>query len=294
GALASAAGVTAVGEVTERGYRFLAMRHTGWPVARWLGRSRRDPLKGAHRRSADPDAVPRPPEPTASPVQRAEVESALRELAETTTRGMPAPWPEAVYRAARSELETLPAALEQAVDDADLGLGRRPWWWRVAQATQNALTIAAFVGATWLLGLSIMAVGGLDRPNTPVVGTLALPAVLVLVGLVGGPLLALAGRWLARTAARHVRTRAETAVREAVTAVARERVLAPVRAELGAYAKVRDALVELGVPMPASSPSRVEESTAAHATIALPRMRTIGPGRRARTTPAGPDRAAAR
>ncbi len=293
GALASAAGVTAVGEAVERGYRFLATRHTSWPVARWLGRSRRDPLKGVHRR-ADPDAVPAPPDPTASPVQRAKVESALRELTETTTRGMPAPWPEAVYRAARSELETLPGVLEDAVDGADLGLGQRPWWWRAAQGTQTGLAFAMFGGAVWLLGLSASAAAGLGLPSTPVVGSLALPAVLVLVGLAGGPLVALAGRSLAKAGGRYVRARAETAVRDAVTAVARERVLAPVRAELGSYAQVREALLDLGVRAPAAAESGVEESTAAHAALALPRMRAISSGRRRPATHAAPDRLAAR
>jgi len=255
--LAEAAGAGAVGEAVERGYKITASRNLGWPLVHWFGRSRADPLaplrdeagkgsrgKGRGRTTARPAVL--------HPVQRPQVEEALRNLADDAAHALPEPWPGLVHRAARSELDALPDALDRAVASADLGLTRRPAWWWAWRVVQYLLVLALFGGVAWTLGLAIAAaVGGAD--SAPDARALVLPAGLLFGGLVLGPLLHLVGVVSARRGARLARLRAEQAVLDAVTTVARERVLAPVRAELSAYAQVRDALIEFGVAVPRSA-----------------------------------------
>jgi hypothetical protein len=85
----------------------------------------------------------------------------------------------------------------------------------------------------------------LPEPEPPQVGVLPLPTVLLLGGLLAGLLLALLARALARLGARRRRARAEARLRAAVADVAETLVLAPVRAELAAYAELRGAVAAL-------------------------------------------------
>ncbi|MFG1927592.1 hypothetical protein [Cryptosporangium sp. NPDC048952] len=244
--LAESAGATAVGEAVERGYKFTASRSLGWPLIHWFGRAKADPLAplrentGTRRRTTARPAV-------LHPVQLPAVEESLRFLADDVAQGLPAPWPRLVHRAARSEIDQLPDALDRAVATADLGLARRPLWWWGYRVLQYLLVLALLGGLAWTLGLAIAAaVGGDDSALE--VGDLVLPLTLLFGGLVLGPVLHVVGMIVARRGARAARLRAEQSVLDAVTTVARERVLAPVRAELSAYAQVRDALIDFGIP----------------------------------------------
>ena len=257
--LAEAAGVAAVGEAVERGYRFTASRNMSWPLIRWFGRVKVDPLAplrdnpGRSRRhsTARPAVL--------HPVQRPQVEEALRHLSEDTANGLPDPWPRLVHRAARTELDGLPDALDRAVADADLGLARRPTWWWAYRVAQFLLVAGLFAGVVWVLGIGIStAVSGTQ--HTPSPKGLALPIGLLFVGLLLGPALHLIGIGLAARGSQLARLRAEQAVLDAVTTVAREKVLVPARAELSAYAQVRDALIEFGVPALQALPARSSRS----------------------------------
>ncbi|GAA0273036.1 hypothetical protein [Cryptosporangium japonicum] len=247
--LADAAGVGAVGEAVERGYKFTASRSLGWPLIHWFGRTKSDPLaplrenatKARRRTTARPAVL--------HPVQLPAVEESLRSLADETSEALPDPWPRFVHRAARSELDQLPDALDRAVATADLGLARRPLWWWAYRAVQYLMVLALLGGLAWTLGLAIAAAVGRSLE----VGDLVLPLTLLFGGLVLGPVLHVAGMIVARRGARMARLRAEQAVLDAVTTVARERVLAPVRAELSAYAQVREALIDFGIGGPSSA-----------------------------------------
>ncbi|WP_051571808.1 50S ribosome-binding GTPase [Cryptosporangium arvum] len=241
--LAEAAGVGAVGEAVERGFKFTASRSFGWPLIHWFGRTKSDPLaplrenatKTRRRTTARPAVL--------HPVQLPAVEESLRLLADETAEALPDPWPRLVHRAARSEIDQLPDALDRAVATADLGLARRPLWWWGYRAVQYLMVLALLGGLAWTLGLAIAAAVG----DALEVGDLVVPLTLLFGGLVLGPVLHVVGMIVARRGARQARLRAEQAVLDAVTTVARDRVLGPVRAELSAYAQVRDALLEFGI-----------------------------------------------
>ena len=258
--LTEAAGVSAIGEAVERGYRFAASRSLGWPLVRLFGKVKADPLaplrenaaRSRRRSTARPAALP--------PVQRPQVEEALRNLSDDAASVLPDPWPRLVHRAARSELDSLPDALDQAVAGADLGLGRRPNWWLGYRVAQYVLLACLFVGTVWVLGIGIAAAVS----GAPGLGGLVAPIGLLFGGLLLGPILHLVGMGMAARGSKLARLRAEQAVLDAVTTVARERVLSPVRAELNAYARVREALIEFGVaPAGVSREARNQEAAAA-------------------------------
>ena len=144
--------------------------------------------------------------------------------------------------AARSRLGDLPDALDRAVARTDLGLDRRPLWWRVVGGVQWLVTLAAVVGLGWLvLGYALRALG-LPALDYPTVGQVPLPTVLLLGGLLAGLLVAALTRpvvALVRQAGAGPRPAAADGQRGRVGA---EYVLAPVRTVLASYAQARDAL----------------------------------------------------
>ena len=188
------------------------------------------------------EVVDRTSVPATGAVQRSAVELAVRALADTAAAGLPEPWPAQVRTAARSRLDRMPDDLDRVIATTDLGLSRPPLWWRAFAVAQGALAGAAVGGAVWLLGLYVLTVLRLPEPTTPGVGAVPWPTLLLLGGLGLGLLLATAGRRLTTAGARRARAVAETRLRDAVGVLGRERVIGPVRAELSAYASLREAL----------------------------------------------------
>jgi GTP-binding protein EngB required for normal cell division len=205
------------------------------------------PGRGRRSKASDlvglgPDVVDRTSVPATGAVQRSAVDLAVRALADTASAGLPEPWPANVRTAARSKLDGMPDELDRVIATTDLGLSRPPLWWRGLALAQGALAGAAVGGALWLLGLYALSALRLPEPTTPSVGVVPWPTLLLLGGLALGLLLAATGRPLAAAGARRARAVAETRLRDAVGVLGRERVISPVRAELSAYASLREAL----------------------------------------------------
>jgi hypothetical protein len=244
-ALAGSAGVPAVAEATGNAYRHRAAASTGWPLIRGLRRLRPDPLKRLHIDStpaAEGAVVPRTSLPEADAAQKSAVGLSLRAVATRAAAPLPDVWAPALSTAARSRIIDLPDALDRAVAGTDLGMARRPFWWRVVGFLQWMLTLAAVVGLGWLIvGYAVRALGlpALDHPK---VGVVPVPTLLLIGGLALGLLLWLLLKPIVNWAARRARRRAEERLRAAVTEVAREYVVAPVREVLSAYAQAREAL----------------------------------------------------
>ncbi|GAB1688265.1 GTPase family protein [Krasilnikovia sp. M28-CT-15] len=254
GSLAASAGVPAVAEAAGNAYRHRAVASTGWPLVRGLSRLRPDPLRRLHLGSPPSDQgdnpgtdapapVARTSLPEASAAQRAAVTLSVRAVATRAAAALPAVWAPPLHTAARSRAGDLPDALDRAVAATDLGLGRTPLWWRAAGLLQWLLTLAALAGLGWLItGYALRALG-LPQPHHPTVGTVPLPTLLLLGGLILGVLLAWLLKPVIAVGARRARRRAEQRLRVAVTEVAREYVVAPVREVLNGYAQAREALI---------------------------------------------------
>ncbi|MFJ6163767.1 GTPase [Micromonospora orduensis] len=249
-ALAGAAGVPAVSDAVERAYRHRAGAATGWPLVRGWRRLRPDPLRRLHlpgptREAADPEAeslvaATSVPDPTVA--QRSALGLAVRAVADRAAAGLPAAWPTAVTSAARSRHDDLPDALDRAIAGTDLGLDRRPLWWRIVGGVQWLVTLAAVVGLGWLVLGYALRVLGLPALDNPMVGEVPLPTVLLLGGLLAGLLVAALTRPVVRWAAQRARARARQRLTVRVAEVGEEYVLAPVRIVLASYAQARDAL----------------------------------------------------
>ncbi|MFF7866202.1 GTP-binding protein [Streptomyces qaidamensis] len=223
--LADAVGATAAGEAAERAWLRNANRACGTPwlrLWRWY-QDRGEPTTGRlpSRTQADEEATAR---------QR--VEQAVRTVADRASAGLPAPWAQAVREAAVRGSQGLPEALDELTARAGVPAGRppRPGWWPVAVLTQACMTILQFLGGLWLLGQII----GVMAPN------LGVPVLLMVIGIVGGPLIEWSCRMAARGPARRYGLEAERRLREAAAGCGRARVLDPVAAELLRYREVRE------------------------------------------------------
>ncbi|MCX0243896.1 ATP-binding protein, partial [Streptomyces drozdowiczii] len=109
----------------------------------------------------------------------------------------------------------------------------RPAWWPAAVLAQVAMTLLQIFGGLWLAGQII----GVLEPG------LLTPALVMLGGIVGGPLVEWSCAAAARGPARRYGQEAERRLREAAAACGRARVLDPVAAELMRYREVRERYV---------------------------------------------------
>ncbi|MFF4830565.1 GTPase [Streptomyces sp. NPDC001315] len=223
--LADAVGATAAGQAAERAWLRNANRACGTPwlrLWRWC-QARTDPSTGRQslRAQADEEATAR---------QR--VEQAVRKVSERASAGLPAPWAQAVREASVRGSQGLPEALDELAARAGLPPGRppRPGWWPAAVLTQAAMTLLQIVGGLWLVGQIV----GVMAPN------LGVAVLLMVAGIVGGPLVEWSCRMAARGPAKRYGQEAERRLREAATGCGRARVLDPVAAELLRYREVRE------------------------------------------------------
>ena len=239
-ALAEAAGVPRVIEAVGAAHRRRGTLATGWPPTRWLRRIRPDPLKRLHLEGTPTPARTSLPPPT--DVQRAQVATAVRALADGASAGLAAPWPRIMRKAVTTDEERIVDRLDRAVGSAQVE-PRRPRWWRLAAVLQWLLLAIAAVGGVWI-GLAGLA-GWLrieDVVPLPELSGVPIPTWLVLGGLLGGLVLTLLARLANRVGAARRRRAAERVLRPEIEAVAQELVLEPVERELDARAKLCRAL----------------------------------------------------
>ncbi|MFF8278020.1 GTPase [Streptomyces lateritius] len=226
--LAVAVGATAAGEAAERVWRRGAIRACGTPwlrLYRWYERIR-------EHGSTDPRLQP-PAEDELTARQR--VEQAVRIVADDASRGLPAPWALAVREAAARGAEGLPEALDELTLTMGDAAARppRPAWWPAAVLAQVLMTLLQIFGALWLVGQIV----GVVEPGL-------LPPVLIMIGgIVGGPLVEWACAAAVKGPARRYGQEAERKLREAAAACGRARVLDPISAELMRYREVREQYV---------------------------------------------------
>ncbi len=239
-ALADAAGVPTVTRAVARAHRRRGSLAAGWPLARWIGRLRPDPLKRLRLTESpqDDDTRAHTALPPSTPAQRSQAASATRTLAAGAAGTLPSPWPNAIRSAATAHEEGLPDRLDRAVAGADLKV-RRPRWWALAGLLQKGLAVVALVGLLWLLviaGLGFVQLA--DAIPLPDYKGFPVPTLLLAGGLLAGLLLAALARWLTGIGAARRARAAERSLRTRVEEVARELVIDPVLSELA----VRDEL----------------------------------------------------
>ncbi|MFF5444599.1 GTPase [Streptomyces sp. NPDC012888] len=237
--LAEAVGAYAAGLAAERSWRRNAGKACGTPwlrLWRWY-ENRRAPHRlsglaalaaiGGRSYGAEPEP---PPEQEVTARQR--VEQAVRSVADEAAAGLPEPWAQAVRETAVRGAEHLPEALDELAATVGVPAGKppRPAWWPAAVLAQAAMTLLQIFGGLWLVGQ----IAGVLEPG------LLPPVLLMVAGIVGGPLVEWACSMAARGPARRYGQDAERRLRQAAAGCGRARVLEPVAAELLRYREVRE------------------------------------------------------
>jgi GTP-binding protein EngB required for normal cell division len=248
--LATAAGADTVADAVGRSYRMDAHAATGWPVTRWLGKFRPDPLRRLNLRRVDVSpAVSRTSLPEPGPAQRAAVDRALRTYADAAAGSAPQPWRDCIREAALGASADLPDELDQAVAGSDLGAARRSWWWPVAGALQWLMLAVAAAGLAWLgvlAGLaflqldSFLGLGLLSEP--PLYRGIPLPTLLAVGGAAAGVLMGAVFSPLARLVAGHRKRRARRRLRASVAEAAGRLVAEPAEEQIRRCNSFRDAV----------------------------------------------------
>jgi hypothetical protein len=239
-ALAEAAGINAVAEAVGRSYLGRARRTTGWPLTRWIGKLRRDPLRslGIGRGSA-PD-LPHTSFPAPTPVQQAQSDTAIRRLGDAASASAPRPWRVSIRQAARNAAAGLPDALDQAIASADLDTEAKPRWWKAVNALQWLGLAAAIGGALWLVAVGLGEFLRFEVPM-PEAGGIAMPTLLLISGLLLGVVFGTAAFALAKAGARRRTAAALGRLSDAVALAADDIVIKPVEAELDRFRSFRRA-----------------------------------------------------
>jgi len=252
-ALCRAAGIPVILDAVERDYRRETWARTGWPLTRWARALRPAPLKllrlnqGAAARSggiSESDVrslLGRSSLAQPAPAARSAVELATRELGDRAGRGLPQAWTDAVTNAATPPDEDLADVLDQAVVNTPLRL-RNPLWWAILGTLQWVFA-AAFVGGVLWLGI-LMVLGWLQvsAVETPRVGRLSYPFLLLAGGLLMGFLLSQLTRALGRVGGRRLKVTVEERLRDSIAEVARVHLVAPVQRVLDRHRATREHL----------------------------------------------------
>lgn len=234
-------------------YRREALGRTGWIFTRWGRKLRPDPLRRLRLDRApsqvldrvDPldvrEVLGRSSIPAPSASARSAVKLAALSLTERAAEGLPVLWSEAVSDAAAPTDDRLYERLDRVVVTTPLR-GNPPAWWRVMGWLQWLFGLAAVVGLVWLVALGVVGWLQLPQIDSPMVGPIPLPTLL----LVGGVLLGLLAAWLARALARVGARRRQRLVagrlHTAIADVATDQLVEPVRGVLERHRTTREKL----------------------------------------------------
>ena len=252
-ALSRASGVPVVLDAVDEDYRREALGRTGWIFTRWGRKLRPDPLRRLRLdrvpsqvlEQVDPldvrEIVGRSSIPAPSASARSAVKLAALSLTERAGAGLPVLWAEAVSDAAAPTDDRLYERLDRIVVTTPLR-GNPPMWWRLMGWLQWVFGLAAVVGLVWLVALGVIGWLKLPEIDTPKVGPLAWPTLLLVGGLVLGWLGAWLARALARTGARRRRELVGSRLRTAIADVATEQLVVPVRDVLDRHRETRENL----------------------------------------------------
>lgn len=256
---ARAAGVPAVTEAVGRSWRRRGRIATGWPVISWISALRPDPLRRLHldlaprRRSrreieSGIDSRHAPTELATTSLRSmraipaAQVDTALRTLADEAAEGLSQGWAGAVRTAARSRTADLADELDRAIGSTNLQMHRNRRWWSVVRVVQWLLVGVVVVGLGWLaVDFALLYLQMPPLPDMTWYGV-PVPTVLVVGGVVAGLLVGGLSRIGVEVGARRKVATARRALLGKIDTVTRELVVAPVTEELERYETARQNL----------------------------------------------------
>ena len=243
-ALLDCAGVPQLVDAIDGSTRRRSALHTGWPVIRWLGRVRKDPLADLELDSdLSMSALARAAVPEASHVQRANAELAIRNLAEKASVGLERPWRDAIRDASNPPGDSIIDALDEAIDRTSVGAARPAPWWRSVEVVQVVAFVAMMLAVVWLIVQGVAHLASADVPDLGSVAGLPVAAAVAIGALVLGIVLDIVSRVASGLGGSRKAHRADQQLRAAIGSVAEQRVIAPVQAELDAYTTYRTGIL---------------------------------------------------
>lgn len=241
-AISEAAGVPTVVDAVERSVRTRARAATGWPLVSWVSRLKPDPLKRLHlalgEEATQLAGRARTSLPQTTAVERARVDTEVRQLADEAGAGLASPWRDAIRRASVSRMGDLADRLDASVGGVDLNAERLPLWTGLVKGLQWLLIILATVGLVWSVALLLSGAAQVGDV-TPSVAGVEVPYVLFIGGVGLGLVLWAVCHLLVITTARRRARAADARLRTAVADVSRELVVDPIETELAAYTALR-------------------------------------------------------
>lgn len=243
GALTDAAGVEVITKAVRESVARKGRARTGWPITRWVGSWRRDPVRKLRLTASAPAALAGVAGTAGDPVAMARAAEAVRGYAARASLGAPDPWVRSTRVVAMSALDDLVPALDDAVRRADVARPRHPKWWGAVAALQWLFLVVAATGALWLLGLAGLRLAAMNLPETPTVGGLPIPTLMFVGGGLVGLVLGVLAGILVRTSADRAARSARAAVAGEVAQVARTRIVEPIEAELATLGDLRIGLL---------------------------------------------------
>ena len=258
--MADAVAIPAILDAATADYQRQGRSRTAWPPL--LARSRRESRNApslAGRLGADgprPDGTVR----TGS-AQRSQVDLAVTTFVSRIAGALPLRWARAVRLAVAQPDRDVVAELDDRLSAVDLRV-ERPAWWKAAQAAHYLLLALAVLGSGWSLAAALVWLAGGTPGTGRSVGGVALPVVLLLVGLVLGLLLAVVSSAVIGAAARRRRALLEDQLRTAVQDVAQRLVVDPVEGVLARHRTTREALSAVDAKAVAESVSRADHEEA--------------------------------
>ncbi|MCU1677767.1 MAG: GTP-binding protein HSR1-related protein, partial [Frankiales bacterium] len=230
-----------------------AALRTGWPVTRWLGRLRRDPLRRL-RAGRDPVLPARPlddagravPTPGPTTIAQSQLANAVRALIDGVADEVPEGWRGPMRRVVTVDDRGLGRAVDDAVRSTGLPPVRLRTWWRLLGALQVAVTAALVAGLLWLGVLAALQYFRLPDPPMYYWHGFPLPTLLAIGGAVTGLLIAFVGRVFARIGARRRARQVRVLLGKRLAEVARTAVVEPLQEEIARLERVRSGLLTAG------------------------------------------------
>ena len=233
-AMAKAAQTGAIAGAVGQSYRLRASLATGWPLTRWLGKFKADPLarmrigRGAasHRRDdTHEEFIARSSLSVDAPQAVAGMNRGFDAFIDEVVGNAPQPWPHHVRAVLEPDRERLADTLDYALTHTDINARERSWWWTPVNVAQWLALVAAMVGLGWLLGLSALAFFQIPAPPIPAIEGLwipvPIPTALIMFGLLLGIVMAIMAKALAIMGGRRRAKRAQARLRASI----REQVL---------------------------------------------------------------------
>lgn len=240
--LGRAAGSDVVARAAGDSYLYRGKSYTGWPLTKWIGKAKIDPLK--RLRLLPADSKPEPIESEVAPVSSLVVSEtaqtaarvALRDYAVKATEHMPDAWAMDAQQHMATRAATFLTRAEAVIVSTDIEAGRVPLWWRLVKLLQWLAFLTLLVGGGWLILRQFGTMIGIKLPEPPYYGIVSLPLILLVGGLLVGWMLTLISRVALRKGAERTVRRVSARLSQAVAREAKTHVLAGLESEIERYA----------------------------------------------------------